>query len=844
MAKKNDFEYLEKFSDYTKYFLSCEQDFDRFKIDKINIALIKIFNSILFEQNERTKNKKVAYLIFWINFIIERLDRQIEEPLLTTIITIADKLDLQQLIQFTAKELPFDFSTELNYETRKIFDNEMALTDSQIDMLLAILMRKSMIVSAPTSYGKTGTILKSLLLAIDKCYIKNIIVILPTKSLINEYRKNINAYFSNRLDEITVSEAPYIIPNSGKVIFLFTQERFLIFNNTFKDFEFDFAVFDEVQDLANMTKSHDNERSVLLAKAIAIINSYQTPMVFLMPYINDPYDSFISKFITLDKKNLVIVDKLFSPTSSIKYLIRKEKGQFYLSDVTYNRGYYNEPCQTKLAICDINKGDKFDSIKYDLYKICASPQVNCLSDKNLYFCKKGEISEIVKLFVSNINETPQLTQRKAALINYLSDYIDNDFELIEFIKQGVAIHNGDLDAFTKRQIETIFLDVKSGLNHIFCTSTLLKGVNLNANNLFFLAARGRFDNAELDKKNLLGRVGRLGSCLQGRIFRFFVESRMLKFDTVRKELNASSEPCDFPKSQFELPEQNRRTKTLRTYLSDKKINNEITRDAKEKEEDSIDCFDYFLGLEQSHLVKEKIKHKSEAEIKEIIHSLKLCNYESYEKIVEILADLYDWANSDDETLSKRMIKTKFTARLFHNIAIGTTIKKMITNTFEITRKNGEQPYVVTTLKGKIRVWFLSNEEYNKYSIEHGLNIRNYNSEDKNILIYGTMADVNDIIEYRLKVYLQDLYYRLGEITSERSQDLESFLTHSIVGNKKKIGLKNIGIVDDFAINSLCEQSQLFDKNEEPLLPDIIEFAKSLKEDDPIKYSIKDIFGEI
>lgn len=718
----------------------------------------------------------------------------------------------------------------------------MALTDSQIDMLLAILMRKNMIVSAPTSYGKTGTILKSLLLALDKNYIKNFLVILPTKSLINEYRKNINSYFCDKLDEITVSEAPYIIPNANKGIFLFTQERYLIFNNTFKDFEFDYAVFDEVQDLANVTKTRDNERSVLLAKSISIINSYQTPMVFLMPYINDPYNSFISKFITLDKNNLVVIDKLFSPTSSIKYLIRKERGQFYLSDVTFNRGYFNEPCQTQLAICDINEGDKFDSIKYDLYKICASPQVNCLSDKNLYFCKKDEISEIVKLFVRNINETPQLTQRKAALINYLSDYIDKDFELIEFIKQGVAIHNGDLDTFTKRQIETIFLDDKSGLNHIFCTSTLLKGVNLNANNLFFLARKGRFDNAELDKKNLLGRVGRLGSCLQGRIFRFFVESRILKFGTVRKELNASSEPCDFPKSQFELPEQNRRSKTLRTYLSDNKVNNEITRDAKGKE-DGIDCFDYFLGLEQSRLVKEKIKHKSEAEIQEIIHSLKLSNYECYEKVVEILADLYDWSKSDDETLSKRMIKTKFTTRLFYNVAIGTTIKKLLANTFEITRKNGERPYVVTTSKGKTGVWFLSDEEYTKYSSEGGLKIKNYSAADKNILIYGTMSDINNLIEYRLKVYLQDLYYRIGKVTKERSQDLESFLTHSIVGNKKKIGLKNIGIVDDFAINSLCDQPQLFDKNENPLVPNIIEFSKSLNEDDPIKYSIKDIFGE-
>ena len=108
-----------------------------------------------------------------MNFIIELRNRQIEEPLLTTILTIIDKLDLQQLIKYTSKLLPFDFSAEINYEVRKVFDNETALTDAQIDILFSILARKNIIISAPTSYGKTGTVLKSLLVALGKGIIKN-----------------------------------------------------------------------------------------------------------------------------------------------------------------------------------------------------------------------------------------------------------------------------------------------------------------------------------------------------------------------------------------------------------------------------------------------------------------------------------------------------------------------------------------------------------------------------------------------------------------------------------------------------------------------------------------------
>ena len=106
-----------------------------------------------------------------------------------------------------------------------------------------------------------------------------------------------------------------------------------------------------------------------------------------------------------------------------------------------------------------------------------------------------------------------------------------------------------------------------------------------------------------------------------------------------------------------------------------------------------------------------------------------------------------------------------------------------------------------------------------------------------------MSDVSDLIEFRLKKYLQDLYYRLTQLTDTHLEDLESFLTHSIVGNPKKIGLKNIGIVDEFAIDTLCEQPQLFDDKDHPIISEIRNFAITLDDTDPVKYSVQDVFGE-
>ena len=67
--KRNEFEYLESFQMYTDYFLSCETDRQNFSTETCNLVFIKIFNSILFESDEKIKSKKVAFLVKFYNRI-------------------------------------------------------------------------------------------------------------------------------------------------------------------------------------------------------------------------------------------------------------------------------------------------------------------------------------------------------------------------------------------------------------------------------------------------------------------------------------------------------------------------------------------------------------------------------------------------------------------------------------------------------------------------------------------------------------------------------------------------------------------------------------------------------
>lgn len=92
-----------------------------------------------------------------------------------------------------------------------------------------------------------------------------------------------------------------------------------------------------------------------------------------------------------------------------------------------------------------------------------------------------------------------------------------DYYLAEMIKKGVAYHIGYLPASIRTRIESLF---QSGhITIMFCTSTLLEGVNLPADNLFITDNKiFRRQMSPVDFRNLIGRVGRISYNLYGNVY--------------------------------------------------------------------------------------------------------------------------------------------------------------------------------------------------------------------------------------------------------------------------------------------------------------------------------------
>ena len=101
--------------------------------------------------------------------------------------------------------------------------------------------------------------------------------------------------------------------------------------------------------------------------------------------------------------------------------------------------------------------------------------------------------------------------------------VHGDYYLAGMIKKGVAYHIGYLPASIRTRIEELFQ--KGNITTMFCTSTLLEGVNLPADNLFITDNKiFRRKMNPVDFRNLIGRVGRISYNLYGNVF-FVSEDR-------------------------------------------------------------------------------------------------------------------------------------------------------------------------------------------------------------------------------------------------------------------------------------------------------------------------------
>lgn len=150
--------------------------------------------------------------------------------------------------------LPVSIELTSNYRkiNQKISNTSDIFTNAQFEIYNAIINNRHFSFSGPTSLGKSFLIKNTAIDLIKS--VNNIVFILPTKALLEEYLIDIRRMLTDRgISNVNVTKAVSNFNKSSKNILIFTQERYnnFLFENSGTDVSVDVLFIDEAHKLAD-----------------------------------------------------------------------------------------------------------------------------------------------------------------------------------------------------------------------------------------------------------------------------------------------------------------------------------------------------------------------------------------------------------------------------------------------------------------------------------------------------------------------------------------------------------------------------------------------------------------
>jgi superfamily II DNA/RNA helicase len=365
------------------------------------------------------------------------------------------------------------------------------------------LNEESFSYSGPTSLGKSFLLRIFIKEKILNDSNGNFAILVPTKALISEITKNV----INDLKE-TLNQKNYVVINSSgalalkdehKYIFILTPERLLYLLISYPLINIDYLFIDEAHKI-----SSGDERSAFYYKVTNMLSQreHKTNIVFASPNIPNP-EEYLKLLPWVDNKKARSLITTFSPVSHLQYLVDL---------VDNNISIFNDLTN------DFSDLPSFeDTLEYSHIGLIKHLSNHHSNKQSIIYCNsKASAIEFAREFASDLPDRNDDTDL-LALANEIENDIHSDYYLPELIKKGVAFHVGYLPNYIRSDIETLYKNGK--ITTLFCTSTLVEGVNLPADNLFVMSYKRATSNmTSVEFKNLIGRVGRIEYNLFGNVF--------------------------------------------------------------------------------------------------------------------------------------------------------------------------------------------------------------------------------------------------------------------------------------------------------------------------------------
>ena len=415
--------------------------------------------------------------------------------------------DKQQFIGGDLGLLSSEFNqTYLNYYTP--LAGGTVVTEFQKEALHLLADEQRAIFSAPTSAGKSFVVHESLKLRLGQKGKFFALLIVPTKALISQF-----ASLYRRFQKESDLEFPILtsIPdglevNGDKAVFVLTQERCIRLLSSNFATEIDFIFSDEIQSL------EQTSRGALLEYILSELEMKSpTAQIFAAgPYIKNV--GRLAGQIFVEQSKELSTD--MSPVSQILVQLApvKEKKEIALTVLDDRTKEQDNtvfiPSERKL----------FSRWKTNYRAVTDSVKLFGRHSSSIVYTHGPKTAQNwAKKYVELINEEIDVSDSLWELIDYLDESIHPQCSLIEGLKCGVAYHHSGLPDFVREEIEERFAerDIKT----LFCTSTLLEGVNLPTEKIFLVSPKkASEDLSDFEFNNLIGRAGRLNEHLSGTIY--------------------------------------------------------------------------------------------------------------------------------------------------------------------------------------------------------------------------------------------------------------------------------------------------------------------------------------
>ena len=412
------------------------------------------------------------------------------------------------------------------YRSKVNANNILDRTQKEVvDMFQSISPRR-LLVSAPTSYGKTFLMREIVFLNRERY--KIILLVFPTVALLQENARSMSRFVQeNNLCYNIVKNVDTELDLEQSNIFVFTPERVLQLIATYPDIKIDFFFFDEIYKIDedycsdSIDEKHDEiqpnksedflnaNRGKTFRIALYLLSKIVPEYYLAGPNLNkDKFGLGMRRFLELN--HISVKEINFEPTLRITV-------EAHSSKIVEQAPCCLPQSTTALAKLDLRVNDKIRGV------------VNYIGEqkygKTLLYCTTpGKAIEYAsKLAEAYMDDEPyKYSPDFEEFIEHIRheyniDGSVDEWSLIKVLRKGFGMHHGKLPKYIQQEILDQF--DKGAFDILFCTSTIVEGVNTDAQNMIILnASKGREKLTPFDIKNIKGRAGRYYHCFIGRVF--------------------------------------------------------------------------------------------------------------------------------------------------------------------------------------------------------------------------------------------------------------------------------------------------------------------------------------